>query len=261
MTSAQERANDLLAAGMPFLYGMMFDHSFSYSSSIRPNPSTVADSSKITTIGLHSRHGLITDVGSDIVAEKKCISDLLNGREGPCAVYLMSDRDVTVDLLKHHVEDERMCATIVDTTDNGNSTGFAGKFAEHGPNPGGFWKELALVSSARDGFIGIQRSSSKLLEEQMYYHAIMEGKPAPGTCYLPDRERPGKKQGGVTVKAEKKASNKDKDGNEVKNRNFAKKSKPDITNVTNKDIEVDFPAIQQISLLGERNSGTRWTYE
>jgi hypothetical protein len=118
----------------------------------------------------------------------------------------MSDRDITVELIKNYVENVLMCTVIVDSSDD-NSAGFDGKFSEMGSNPGGFWKEPALVSSARYGFIGVQRSSSKLLQEQMQYHSIIEGKGIPETCYLPDRERPAaKKTRGTALKKENRTT-------------------------------------------------------
>jgi len=207
-TQAQQRAEDLLSLDLPFFYGMLFDHSFSYTPAMRPDSKIIADSTKMTTIGLHSRHALITDDGSDVTAEKKCLVELLDGQEGPCAVYIMSDRDATVKLLKNHVEHVLMCDAIVDSTPNNDNTttnaaGFQGVLAEMGSNPGGFWKELALVSSARYGFIGLKRSSSHLLQEQMHYHALVEGMPAPKACYLPDPEhviRGKKKKSRIEVK-------------------------------------------------------------
>jgi hypothetical protein len=245
-TLAQQQAKDLLSADLPFLYGMLFDHSFSFHRAIRPNPNKIVDSNNMTTIGLHSRHGVVTVDGSDIAAEKECLSELLNGREGPCAVYIMSDRDITVELIKNYVENVLMCIAIVDSSDD-NSAGFDGKFSEMGSNPGGFWKELALVSSARYGFIGVQRSSSKLLQEQMQYHSIIEGKVIPETCYLPDRERPAAK----TTR-----------GTAIEEKNRTTESEDEVASTpTIEGVQLASPPIQQISVLGERNSGTRWMYD
>lgn len=187
-TSAQRRAGDMLSLGLQFVYGMMFESAFNFTAKIRPDPNLVVDSSKVRTIGLHSRHAVSTLDGSDVSSEKKCLHELLNETKGPCSVYIMSDRQITVELLKEYIENVLKCSAIVEEsskTDTSNKSLLA--FAEHGANPGeGFWRELALVSSARYGFIGSGRSSSYLLSERMNYWSLLEGSDPPKECYLPN---------------------------------------------------------------------------
>ena len=187
-TEARQRAEVLVSSSIPFLYGMMFDYAFSYAPQIRPYPGNTAAPDTTITIGLHSRHALASDDGSNITEETRCLLKLLKDRDDkPCAVYIMSDREATVNSIKHHVENVLMCTAVADTSPKGTKrVGFQGKFSEMGNNVGGFYKELALVSSAQYGFVGGQRSSSHLLEEQMYYNAVREGKDPPKSCYLPD---------------------------------------------------------------------------
>ena len=186
--SAQQHAGAMLSLGLQFVYGMMFESAFSFTAKIRPDPSLVVDSSQVTTIGLHSRHSSFGDNGSDISVESKCLHELLNGTKGPCAVYIMSDREITVKLLKEYSDSALNCSAIVmeaKTTDTFNKSLTA--FAEMGANPGeGFWRELALVSSARHGFVGSGRSSSHLLSERMNYWSGLEGRDPPKECYLPN---------------------------------------------------------------------------
>jgi hypothetical protein len=188
--SAQQRAGDMLSLGFQFVYGMMFESAFRFTAKIRPDPNLVVDSSKVKTIGLHSRHASFTYDGSDVSSERKCLHELLNETRGPCAVYIMSDREITVELLKEYINGVLKCSAIVvetSKTDTSNKSLLA--FAEHGVNPGeGFWRELALVSSARHGFVGSGRSSSKLLSERMNYWSILEGRDPPKECYLPNSQ-------------------------------------------------------------------------
>jgi hypothetical protein len=186
--SARQWAENMLSLGLQFVYGMMFESAFSFTAKIRPDPNLVVDSSKVRTIGLHSRHSLSAYDGSDVSNEKRCLHDLLNGTKGLCAVYIMSDRETTVKLLKEYTEDVLKCSAIVmETSKMDTSNKSLPAFAEMGGNPGeGFWRELALISSARHGFVGSGRSSSRLLSERMNYWSLLEGRDYPKECYLPN---------------------------------------------------------------------------
>lgn len=189
-TNAQRRAGNMLSLGLQFFYGMMFESAFSFTAKIRPDPNLVVDSNQVRTIGLHSRHAFSANDGSDISSERKCLHELLNETKGPCAVYIMSDREITVKLLKEYIKDVLKCsAIVVETNKMDTSSKSLPAFAEHGANPGeGFWRELALVSSARHGFVGSGRSSSNLLSESMSYWSLLEGRDPPKECYLPNSQ-------------------------------------------------------------------------
>jgi len=57
-----------------------------------------------TSIALHSRHDQKTDDGTDVAHELECLQRLLRkSKQGECVVYIMSDRQVTLDLIGAYV--------------------------------------------------------------------------------------------------------------------------------------------------------------
>jgi hypothetical protein len=188
-----ERVQALYSQGASFLYGMLFRESFGFTeqfletvtedwyqqsgnSTVVSRPwdwKTLRTDPSVYTIGLHSRHVLSANDGSDVQNEIKCLDYLLGTRENdkvPCTVYIMSDRPKTIDNLRTHLL-QRNCSVVVaaqimdpEVNDTGKKT------EEHGPFAGaGFFRDLVVVAQARSAFIGSVRSSSALVDELMDY--------------------------------------------------------------------------------------------
>jgi hypothetical protein len=205
-----------------------------------------------TRIVLHSRHFDSKDKGGNIHAEIGCLKELLlrgnnnklkkgggttsrslhsslsstpHSLPSPsCEIYVMSDRESSVENLKIHIDHRyHECKTIVathgtpfvvhdsvdvkiknatTTTTTGSSGGSGitagvviGHYVEHGVWAGvGFMQDIMLAtSSVRDGFIGhCYRSSSQLVRELIQYDrhmdALQNGRRSPSnlpTCCLP----------------------------------------------------------------------------
>jgi hypothetical protein len=133
-------------------------------------------------------------------------TDDTSTNDTPCVVYLLSDRQLTIDILKTYIETKwNKCHVVLAThktdsdtdTDNNNNktTTTNGHYQEHGPFAGtGFFQDLIVASQARHGFIGhCYRTSSQLLREWIFYDRTMEamertGKPPTRSlpvCCLP----------------------------------------------------------------------------
>jgi hypothetical protein len=111
----EKRVQAIYSQGASFLYGMLFRESFGFTeqfletvtedwyhhssgdSKVVSRPSdcrTLRTDPSVYTIGLHSRHVLSTDDGSDVQNEIKCLDHVLGTGENdkvPCTVYIMSD--------------------------------------------------------------------------------------------------------------------------------------------------------------------------
>jgi len=161
------------------------------------------DANNDVTIAVHSRHPYDEIDGCDVGQELDCIGQLLNSSSlasssgattagGTCRVWVMSDRQCTLDRL----QESRIVSstfggapcTVHVVNHNGTAAAFEPRsdqqhFAEHGPFAGaGYFVELLRVSSdARDGAVvsltprnGFTRSSSTLLLELIEYNRKME---------------------------------------------------------------------------------------
>ena len=228
----QQTLKDLYSLGADFLYGMLFHELFRWNPNIIP-PEMIpkhqqGDEKRESTtstkkIVLHSRHFDVKNKGGNIRTEIGCLKELLqrdkkimttdNGDsdgDESCEIYLMSDREITVDNLKTHIDHRyKYCKAIVATHDMSftasqklpttteknvislvdNTTGniihgekqqqqvVVGHYAEHGVWAGmGFMQDILLAtSSLRDGFIGhCYRSSSQLIRELIVYDRHMD---------------------------------------------------------------------------------------
>jgi hypothetical protein len=188
-----EKVQALYSQRVSFLYGMLFRESFGFTDQFletvsedlyqQPGNSTAVTkpwdwkarrtNPLVYTIGLHSRHMHLTNNGSDVQNEIKCLDHALDARENdkvPCTVYIMSDRPKTIENLRTYLL-QRDCSVVVATQridPEVNDTGK--KTEEHGPFAGaGFFRDLVVVSQARSAFIGSTRSSSALVDELMEY--------------------------------------------------------------------------------------------
>ena len=82
-----------------------------------------------------------------------------------CRVFLMSDRQRTLGLLSEWVELQNCTAVQA----KHEVVGFSFS-REHGPFAGSdYFRDLALAATARDGLVGMDRSSTMLLRELMSY--------------------------------------------------------------------------------------------
>jgi hypothetical protein len=118
----------------------------------------------------------------------------------PCTIYLMSDRNLTIDLLTPIIQDEYHCrvqvanhtTTTTTTTNPSISATTTTKTRkrkaarimpkEHGPFAGvGYWQDWALAIQARTGFISFHlqprtfvRTSSSLMREVIEFRRVVE---------------------------------------------------------------------------------------
>lgn len=166
--------------GALFLYGMLYAESFAFTDAllktveadVRPLIDTVSVRyNKVFGIGLHSRHMHESSSGNHTMAETACLDYLLktynSDDKKPCHVYLMSDREATLQAVAEYAQQHHDCnvsmvtqRSNVDTTD----------LAEHGPFAGaGYFQDLILVSHAESAFVSRIRSSSVLVQELLEY--------------------------------------------------------------------------------------------
>ena len=124
------------------------------------------------TVGLHSRHAEKENDGSNVHEEVQCLDKLLSTRPDesiPCAVFIMSDRPATTQNITNYLQKSSNCASISVSPDPSFVRNLS-QTSEHGLFAGaGFFRDLALVSQARSGYVVTARSSSALLVEFMEY--------------------------------------------------------------------------------------------
>jgi hypothetical protein len=193
----QETTDALYTHGQEFLYGMLYSKLFTLQLSptekvlhrssfiVNKNEKTSTNDTDIyiksLSIALHSRHTIAEDDGSYIRDEIKCLSKLLptptqqKTQHIPCSLYLMSDRERTIEQLTHwmiernNVEGTGPDCNII--TANHHTGNLSQVRKEHGPWSGaGFFQDLHIVGDAEHILIGdIHRSSTRLLLEVMEY--------------------------------------------------------------------------------------------
>ena len=196
--------NNLGAHGQFFLYGMLFDSAFTFPQHILPDPSSYMKPHRNMvprTVAVHVRHVKATDQGDDIHVEQSCLQKLFKNHKGPCGVYLLSDRPLTVKLLSNVSQNALNCTpmSVLHAAENNTRPQSYGlnfqKELEHGPNAGsGFFRDVALAANARHGFVSSRRghkpgkftalrSSSALLLELIEYRTILDGMAPVDKCY------------------------------------------------------------------------------
>jgi hypothetical protein len=197
-TASSNILQDLYSSSSDFLYGMLFRELFTFRSEIVP-PEFHQQSSNTRTFVLHSRHISTADEGGFSSNERKCLKSMLDNinDHSPCIVYLMSDREVTVERLSTYIRTKWPHCTPVVATHVQQADSGAGHYLEHGPFAGtGFFQDLIVGSQARDGFIGpCSRTSTLLLRELVQYDRAKEAIRMTGSppkdelpvCCLPDR--------------------------------------------------------------------------
>jgi hypothetical protein len=95
----------LYTEGLPYLYGMLFRHSLRILQSNNSSLEGPIPLNAGVSIALHSRHSHEEWNGTDVSDEIHCLSKMLaslgvSTRGRQCTVYLMSDRQVTLDILR-----------------------------------------------------------------------------------------------------------------------------------------------------------------
>ena len=175
----RERAARLVAQGYSFTYGLLFESLFTLHPSVLPDPRLVVSDKNSVTFFLHSRHPFHYLNASDTSHDRMCLHRLLENHTYPsCYVYLMSDRSVTVELLKKEVRNVS-CTPIAINHTVVNSNPLRG---EHGPFAGvGYFQDYALARNARHGYIAFHRfpratirTSSALIQSTIQFRRILE---------------------------------------------------------------------------------------
>ena len=179
----------------PFVYGMLFHSLFVFSEGIRSlvptafhrGAPTVMDAS--IDLGIHSRHTEEIDDGCNVTREISCVRELLSQHEmnggnvtklegRSCHIYIMSDRECTLDSLQSSKELKTHGCSIHIPPHNKESS-FT---LEHGPFAGAnFFVDLLYLSEhVHHGFVagvrnrrGDLRSSSALARELIEFNSIM----------------------------------------------------------------------------------------
>ena len=208
---AENRSNILYSRGTMYLYGMLFHEIFpllSVGASEEAKTKTATPTLNTReadipiTISVHSRHWHGNDNGTRVLREKKCLQQVFQklsvgtaASNRTCNVYLMSDREPTIELLTAYLKTNTTCNPIV--ADHKTGKGLTG---EHGPFAGrGYFDDLDMGRQARDGFVGhCGRSSSQLLWELIEYDRVedamksnisLSSYPDLVTCCLPTAGR------------------------------------------------------------------------
>jgi hypothetical protein len=187
----EDRVEKLFGQGLDFLYGMLFRYSFTLTEEFMQTVKTtggVFDPAAFS-VGVHSRHAQEWDDGSDISKQTACLdrvfeADTFNDPTTirPCQILIMSDRQATNQALVAYAQ-QRQCDGITVTHQQQHAvsetfvlvnTSSKSVRAEHGPFEGaGFYKDMALVSKARHGFVATTRSSSALVQHVMVYDQVL----------------------------------------------------------------------------------------
>lgn len=184
------RTTNLTSLDFVFLYGMLFEACFTFRQHLLPSPKDrFVAKPNTTTLYLHSRHpGPRYDDGSYIVGEEKCLIKMLekhysinNGTNNKkrCQIVLMSDRQITLDLLTNLTRDRFHCEPIVASHQEYSGAEDSG---EHGVFRGaGYFQDWALARNARSGGIAfhryrrpVLRTSSMLIQESIEFRRTLE---------------------------------------------------------------------------------------
>jgi hypothetical protein len=107
-TTVRRLMKDLYAEGISFLYGMLFRRMFRIKAANNLFQHEHDDSRSIS-IALHSRHAHSFIDGTE---EIRCLNQLLPASDTSrtdCIVYMMSDRQVTLDILGERVLQRGCC--------------------------------------------------------------------------------------------------------------------------------------------------------
>jgi hypothetical protein len=176
---------------------MLFREMFTIMVPVDDPFASTSEAREIFSLALHSRHTVVGDDGSFVTDETKCLEKMLPLNRTPetCAVYLMSDRPMTVKSLISWLQSKNCTGVAANPVDDGILSALV-LTDEMGPNQGiGFIQELDLSTRARSGLIGdFRRSSFMLLVELIEYDRRIEdwknGRESPNKilrCDIPER--------------------------------------------------------------------------
>jgi hypothetical protein len=158
----RQRSRDLLlqVPSQPYLtYGLLFESVFSVQPHLLPDEELIKALPK-TTVFLHSRHVNWMDNGTDISWEDHCLKQMLANYSDPCAVLIMSDRELSIPMLMESTR--QVGCTPVVVTNRVNASRIYRD--EHGKFQGiGYYQDYALVRHARTAGIAVHLRSRKLL--------------------------------------------------------------------------------------------------
>lgn len=187
------RVERLFSNGPVFAYGMLLEHSFSFTEELLesvPMDRVMPESDTAPapfSIGIHVRHIKEEDDGSNIASTVNCVHHnfFANREKGNCQVLIMSDRPATINGLRSTARNTWGCEAVTVQPEEDESVKhvslrhrrlLAGQVTnEHGPFAGaGFYQDLALVSHARSGLLAPSRSSSRLILEGIVYHQLID---------------------------------------------------------------------------------------
>lgn len=177
-----DRVSKLYSQGVSYLYGMLFWESFSFTEGFLASLQDDFDRSKLLlnnrrddepySIAIHSRHVDADDNGSDVQDEIRCIDWLLSLRPNNkerCTVYIMADRQATIQNITEYLAKNTNCAAISASAREQNDDSLLLR-REHGQYAGAtFFRDLAIASQARSAVAASARSSSALLDEWIDY--------------------------------------------------------------------------------------------
>ena len=111
--------------------------------------------------------------------EEMCIMKFENAtKTKPCLYYLMSDREVTLNLLNKAIQNKTQCKVRM-VGDRSQGKNFSN---EHGPFAGrGYWEDVSLAIQARHGMISFHmnrrnlvRTSTAIIRELVEFRRVLE---------------------------------------------------------------------------------------
>ena len=126
-----------------------------------PKTNQVEDSSGIEIYFLHSRHPQEKGMDTYTWPEEMCIMKFENAtKTKPCLYCLMSDREVTLNLLNKAIQNKTHCKVRM-VGDRSQGKSFSN---EHGPFAGrGYWEDVSLAIQARHGMISFHVNRRNLV--------------------------------------------------------------------------------------------------
>ena len=136
------QAEKLYSLGKTFLYGMLHRYTFDFSRKIQDSLPKVRVDPTAFTVAIHSRHPNDRRIPPcDVTREIKCVRELLEhqslypraeelgeGKSKNCTVFLLTDRECTLDKMREWLEANTPCEVLIAPHEEGT-----GSRGEHGP--------------------------------------------------------------------------------------------------------------------------------
>ena len=180
------RVQKLFRYGMYFVYGMLFDCSFTLTDDLVQTVQQVRKrvDPEAYSVVVHSRHISPEDDGSDIADEISGVDHFFFANnqtlQQKCFLLIMSDRSATTSALYEYAQ-QRGCEGVALHSpptlqqQQRRRRLILSQEDEHGPFAGaGYYQDLALVSSSGRiyGIVGSDRSSTALAVERIVYNNV-----------------------------------------------------------------------------------------